>query len=328
MFERACPREYHVVVRVFVTRSLPLDPRSVVPADLDVGVSPHDRPLRADEIAELAADADGIVSMLSDPLDAALIRRLPRLKVISNFAVGVNNIDLAAAEARGIAVCNTPDVLTDATADLTMTLLLALARRVREAERLLRSGAFDGWGPSMLLGTSLRGATLGLFGFGRIGRAVARRADAFGLRVAYHTRNAVPDAEGAPGERRPWDEILATADVVSLHAPLTAETRHVVDARALAVMKKSAFLLNTSRGPLVDEAALVKALAEGALAGAGLDVFEHEPEVHPGLLGRDDVVLLPHVGSATVVARVAMARLALESCVAVLRGERPPNRLR
>lgn len=313
-------------MRIFVTRSLPLDPRSVLPKDVDVAVSPHDRPLHADEIAEMARDADGLVSMLSDPLDASLIRRLPHLKVISNYAVGVNNVDLDAAESLGIAVCNTPDVLTDATADLTMTLLLALARRVREGERLIRSGGFDGWDPSMLLGTTLRGTTLGLFGFGRIGRAVARRADAFGMKVVFHTRRAVESEAGAA--RRTWEDLLATADVVSLHAPLTAETRHVVNADALKKMKTSAVLINTSRGPLVDEAALVEALQTRTIAGAGLDVFEHEPAVHPGLVDRDDVVLLPHLGSATVQARTAMAQLALEGCVAVLRGERPANRLR
>lgn len=313
-------------MRIFITRSLPLDPRSVVPEEIDVAISPHDRPLHADEIAEMAGDADGLVSMLSDPLDASLIRRLPRLHVISNYAVGVNNIDLDAAEALGIAVCNTPDVLTDATADLTMTLLLAAARRVREGERLIRSGDFDGWDPSMLLGTTLRGTTLGLLGFGRIGRAVARRATAFGMKVVFHTRTPV-DGEGI-AEPRPWEEVRSTADVLSLHAPLTDETRHVVDARALNAMKKSALLINTARGPLVDEAALVAALEARTIAGAGLDVFEREPAVHPGLLGRDDVVLLPHLGSATVQARTGMARLALEGCVAVLRGERPANRLR
>lgn len=306
-------------MRVFVTHALPLDPAREAPSGIEVVVSPHARALSKEEIARGAADCDGLVSMLFDPIDAELLARLPRLKVIANYAVGVNNVDLAAAAARGIRVCNTPDVLTNATADLTMALLLALARRVREGERLLRSGAFDGWKPSMLLGLELRGRTLGLFGYGRIGRAVARRAEAFGMRVLTHTRR------NATGSDVPFEEFLATSDVVSLHAPLTAETRHVIDARALGAMKRSALLLNTARGPLVDEAALVASLEAGTIAGAGLDVFEEEPRVHPGLLGRDDVVLLPHVGSATRETREAMARLALSGCFAVLQGRVPPN---
>lgn len=266
-----------------------------------------------DEIAREAADADGLVSMLFDPIDAELIARLPRLKVIANVAVGVNNVDLAAARGRKIAVCNTPGVLTDATADLTMALVLSLARRLREGERLLRSGAFDGWSPSLLLGAELRGRTLGLFGFGRIGRAVAERAKAFGMEIVTHTRTAPA-----------LDAVLA-CDVVSLHAPLTPETRHAIDEKALARMKPTAFLINTARGPLVDEAALVRALESRTIAGAALDVFEDEPRVHPGLLGRDDVVLLPHLGSATRETREAMARLALSGCFAVLTGKTPGN---
>ncbi len=321
---------------VFVTRRLALDPVAIAPPGIDVVVSPLDRPLSRDEIVDAAAEASGIVSMLSDPFDADLIAALPRLRVIANHAVGVNNVDLAAATARGIAVCNTPDVLTDATADLTMALILAVTRRLREAERHLRQGEFTGWAPTLLLGGDLAGSTLGLFGFGRIGRAVARRAAAFGMRVLFHSRRPI----GADGEREAdrrvgepaairvsWDDLLGSSDIVSIHAPLTVETRHAFDARALASMKRGAILINTARGPIVDEGALVDALQYGPLGGAGLDVFEEEPRVHPGLCGRDDVVLLPHVGSATYNTRVAMARLALGGCFEVLLGRTPANRV-
>jgi glyoxylate reductase len=235
----------------------------------------------------------------------------------------VNNIDLDAARERGIVVCNTPDVLTDATADLTMTLLLALARRVREGERIVRSGAFGAFRPDFLLGRELKGTTLGLFGFGRIGQAVARRANAFGMRVLFTTRHELPIAGKLGASRVPFEELLRESDVLSIHAPLTAETRHVMNEAAFATLKRGAFLLNTSRGPLVDEAALVRALESGSLGGAGLDVYENEPEVHPRLVARDDVVLLPHVGSATQETRAAMASLALRNCFAVIAGNPP-----
>lgn len=314
------------MVRVFVTRALPIDPAALAPPGVTVSVSPHDRPLAADEIVAMAAEAEGIVSMLSDPFDAALLARLPRLRALSNYAVGVNNIDRAAAAARGIVVCNTPDVLTEATADLAWLLVLAVTRRFREAERVLRTGGYDGWSPTLLLGAGLAGRTIGLLGFGRIGRSVARRAAASGMRVLSTTRHPV-DVDPALASPVDRETLFAASDVLSLHAPLTPETHHVVDAAALARMKRNAVLVNTSRGPLVDEAALVEALEARRIAGAGLDVFEHEPAVHPGLLGRDDVVLLPHVGSATEEARRAMAELALRGCFDALAGHEPPNRV-
>lgn len=309
-------------MKIFVTRRLPLDLASLAPAGIEVVVDPRDRTLTQKEIVEAARDADALLPQLTETIDRALLERLPRVKVIANYAVGVNNVDLAAARERGIVVCNTPGVLTDATADLALTLILALARRVREGERLLRSGGFAGWGPSFLLGRDLAGATLGLFGFGRIGEAVGRRACAFGMRVRYTRRSGPkPDADA---EHVAIDTLLRESDVLSLHAPLTPETRHAIDAAAIAKMKPGALLVNTSRGPLVDESALVAALERGHLGGAGLDVYEREPAVHPGLVGRDDVVLLPHVGSATRGTREAMARLAFENCVAVLLGKTPP----
>ena len=308
------------VKTVFVTRRLPIDVAALAPPDVQVLVDDRERPLTADEIAAAAGDADALLPQLTETIDRELLARLPRLRVVANYAVGVNNVDLAAARERGVVVCNTPDVLTDATADLTLTLLLTLARRVREGERIVRSGSFGGWGPSFLLGRDLAGKTIGLFGFGRIAKAVARRAAAFGMRVRYTSRT---DHGASLGERVPFETLLADSDVVSLHAPLAPETHHVVDARALAAMRPGALLINTARGPLVDEAALARALEAGHLGGAGLDVFEHEPAVHPALLGRDDVVLLPHVGSATRETRQAMAQLALENCLAVLAGKAP-----
>lgn len=315
---------------VFLTRKLPVDASALAPSGVRVVIDERDRRLTSDEIAEGARDADALLPQLTETIDRELIARLPRVKVIANYAVGVNNIDLDAARERGIVVCNTPGVLTDATADLAMTLLLALARRVREGERVVRTGAFGPFSPAFLLGRDLRGATLGLIGFGRIGQAVAKRAAAFGMRIVYVTqRDARADAAGETGARRvALDELLRESDVVSIHAPLTPETRHVIDVAALGSMKRTALLINTSRGPLVDEAALVAALRVGSIGGAGLDVFENEPAVHPGLVDRDDVVLLPHVGSATAETRAAMATLALENCFAVLTGNPPPTPVR
>lgn len=306
---------------LFVTRALPVDAVAFTSPNVRVIVDPRDRTLTADEIAEGARDADALLPQLTETIDRALLARLPSLKVIANCAVGVNNIDVAAARERGIVVCNTPDVLTEATADLAFTLLLALARRVREGERIVRSGAWGGWAPGAFLGREIHGRTLGLFGFGRIGQAVARRAEAFGMRILFTTRRETAGAHGAT--RVSFDELLRASDVLSIHAPLTPETRHVIGTSALASMKRDALLINTSRGPLVEEAALVAALESGTIGGAGLDVFEHEPDVHPGLVARDDVVLLPHVGSATRETRAAMASLALENCFAVLAGKPP-----
>jgi glyoxylate reductase len=299
--------------RVFVTRKLALDPREVLgPA---VALDQHDSELtipRADLIARVRA-VDALLPTLSDRVDRELLDAAPHLRIVANHAVGYDNVDVAACTARGVWVTNTPGVLTDSTADLTLALLLALARRVREGERLLRSGQFVGWAPTMLLGRELRGATLGLVGYGRIAQAVARRAEGFGMRVAHSSR----------GSGVLLADLLEQADVVSIHCPLTPETRHLIGARELARMKRGALLVNTARGPIVDEAALVTALESGHLGGAALDVFEEEPKVHPGLVGRDDVVLLPHLGSATVETRQAMARIALSQIALLLRGERP-----
>jgi glyoxylate reductase len=259
-------------------------------------------------------------------VDGALLDAAPGLRIVANIAVGYDNIDLSAARLRGVVVTNTPDVLTEATADLTWGLILAATRRIAEGERLLRRGAWSGWALDFMLGSDLRGKQLGIVGLGRIGRAVASRAGAFGMRVAFTTLEGCADPpEAATGgwRRLGLDELLSTSDVVSFHVPLTPATRHLIDRRAILRMKRRAYLVNTSRGPVVDEAALAWALREGLIAGAALDVYEEEPRVHPDLLGLENVVLAPHLGSATVETRTAMADLAARNVLAVLAGEPP-----
>jgi glyoxylate reductase len=281
------------------------------------------------ELREAVAGAGAVLTLLHDRVDGPLLDAAgAQLRCVANVAVGFDNIDVAAATARGVAVTNTPGVLTDATADLAMALILAVTRRVGEAERLVRAGGTWSWDMFFMLGTGLTGKVLGVVGLGAIGRAVARRALAFGMKLVYSgPRRAPADVERGLGGawHLPLDELLATADVVTLHCPLTPATRHLIDARALALMRPSAFLVNTARGPVVDENALVDALRSGALAGAALDVYEREPEVHSGLLELGNVVLLPHLGSATVETRTAMAVLAAQNAIAVLEGRRPPT---
>lgn len=280
--------------------------------------------LPRDEFLRRLRGKAGAVCVLSNRLDAeAFDAGLPTLKVAANIAVGYNNIDVAGARARGIVVTNTPDVLTDSVADFTMGLLLSLTRRISEGDRLVRSRRWTGWALDFMLGVELRGRVLGIVGFGRIGRSVAARAQAFGMRVIA-TPPREPDTSPATSVAlHTLDYVLAHADVVSLHVPLAADTRHLIGAPQLALMKPGAILVNTSRGPVVDEAALVEALRTGPLGGAALDVFEREPHVHPGLLGLEHVVLAPHLGSASVETRTEMADLAARNVIAVLAG-RPP----
>ena len=307
-------------MNVLVTRRLPSSViaklRAVAAVDLYTG----DSAIPDDELRERAADADAIVCLLTDRIDRRVIDAASRLRAVANVAVGYNNIDVAYARSRGIVVTNTPDVLTESVADFTWAMILAITRRVSEGERLVRSGHWTGWALDQLLGSELRGKQLGLVGVGRIGRAVAARAPAFGMRVAYAARRAV-DIPGA--ESTSIDRILNTSDIVSLHVPLADDTRHLIDKRALARMKRSAYLINTSRGPVVDEEALAWALAQHLIAGAALDVYEQEPRVHAELLTLDNVLLLPHIGSATTETRTAMADLAVDNVLAVLEG-RPP----
>ncbi|MDX1622856.1 MAG: D-glycerate dehydrogenase [Gemmatimonadota bacterium] len=265
-----------------------------------------------------------IAPLLSTVVDAPLLDRLPNVKLVANYAVGVDNVDLDAAAEREVVVTNTPDVLTNATADLAWALILAVARRLPEGEALARSGEWAGWHPRQLLGKELAGATLAVLGLGRIGTAVARRAIGFRMDVIYFDRSANPTLETRLMLRRfPLESALERADVVTIHLPLTEETHHLIGAAEIARMKADASLVNTARGEIVDEGALADALARDHLMGAGLDVHENEPEVHPRLRESDRVVLLPHLGSATVKAREAMARLVAENVAAVLRGESP-----
>ena len=283
-------------------------------------------PIPRADLLDLVAGADAILSLLHDRVDEELLDAAgPQLRCVANVAVGFDNVDVEAAARRGVVVTNTPGVLDDATADLTMALLLAATRRVAEGDRLIRASRPWTWGMSFMLGSDLRGKLLGIVGLGGIGRRVAERARAFGMEVAYHSRRAAPtEVEAELGaERLPLGELLARADVLSLHCPLTPETYHLIGAAELAAMRPTAVLVNAARGPVIDEPALARALAAGEIAAAGLDVYEHEPRVEPALLGLENVVLSPHLGSATVETRTAMAELAARNANSVLRGEGP-----
>jgi glyoxylate reductase len=277
------------------------------------------------EIAGRLADKSGLVCVLNDPITAGVLSAAPGLRVVANIAVGYENIDVAAARARGIVVTNTPDVLTEATAELTWALILAVTRRVAEGDRLVRRGAWKGWTLDFMLGSELRGKQLGIIGRGRIGRAVAAKAPAFGMRAVFAAKPQAGGrgSTGAADDELSLDELLVSSDVVSIHAPMTPNNRHLIDRRALARMKRTAFLVNTARGPIVDEEALAWALQERLIAGAALDVYEREPEVHAALRELEHVVLVPHLGSATRETRTAMIELAVRNVLAVL-GGRPP----
>jgi len=312
------------VARVFVSHRLPgtaVDQLRTAGHDVTVGEAGLTDP------AFEPGAVDALVVLLTERVDAALLARCPRLRIVANVAVGVDNVDLAACAARGVVVTHTPGVLTEATADFAFGLVLAAARRIAEGDRMVRGGEWTGWSPRLLLGARVHGATLGVVGLGRIGRAMARRARGFGMQVLYTQRNRLPpEMERALGARHvDLDGLFALADVVSLHCPLTPETRHLVDARRLALMKPGALLVNTARGGCVDEAALAEALARGPLAGAALDVFEDEPRVNASLLARPNVVLTPHVASAELPTREAMAEMAADEVVAYLRDGIAPH---
>lgn len=289
----------------------------------------RERPPTREELLEAVRGMEGILSTVTERIDAGVLDAAGgSLRVVANMAVGYDNVDLEAARERGIAVTNTPGVLDETTADVAFMLLLAAARRLGEAERLLRAGRWEWWGPKLLTGPDVWGKTLGIVGMGRIGTAVARRAKGFGMEVLYTARSPRPEAERELGARRVGlDELLRESDFVSIHTPLTPETHHLIGPQELAKMKRTAVLVNTARGPVVDEGALADALAEGRIFAAGLDVYEEEPKVHPGLLELENAVLAPHIGSASIETRDAMARLAGENLAAVLRGEEPPNRV-
>lgn len=313
--------------KVYVCRRLPAAALHRLAGRCRLGLWDSEEPVPPEVLREAVGEADGLLTTLTDRIDAALLDRAPNLRVVSNFAVGYDNVDVAACTARGIVVTNTPGVLTEATADLAFALLLAAARRLPEAERFLRAGRWTGWKPMELAGVDVHGATLGIVGFGRIGRAVARRARGFDMRVLYWNRTPRPEAAAETGaEHRPLDDLLRESDFVSVHCALTSETRGLIGERELGLMKPSAILVNTARGAVVDEAALHRALAAGRLRAAGLDVYAAEPigPDHP-LLALDNVVALPHIGSATEATRTRMAVLAAENLLAVLAGRRPEH---
>lgn len=316
---------------VVVTRRLPAPVEDDLAARYDVRFNTLDEPLTEHELEDAGRQADALLCTVTDRLSDGLFR-MPgrRLRIVANFGVGVNNIAVDAARAAGVVVTNTPDVLTDDTADLAIALMLAAARRTGEGERLVRAGAWTGWAPTHMLGTRISGKTLGIVGYGRIGRAVALRAHlGFGMRVLYNQRNRLAPGSDDPAraEYAPLDELLARSDVVSLHCPATPETRHLMDARRLALMRATAILVNTARGDVVDEASLASAVAGGTIAAAALDVYEREPVVHPALVDLENVVLLPHLGSATHETREAMGRRAVANLDAFFAGAEPPDRV-
>jgi glyoxylate reductase len=324
----AAPRDSRP--RVVVTRRIPHDGIALLETFFAVDENVDDRPYTPGELAERARDADALIALLTDRIDEPLLARCPRLKIVANVAVGYDNIDVAAAARHGVAVTNTPGVLTDATADFAFTLLLATARRVLPADRYVREGRFHGWEMMGFLGGDLAGRTLGIAGFGRIGQAVARRGRGFGMEVIYADEFPAPPAvEEELGARRvDKATLIASSDYLSLHLPLIVETRHYIGEPELLAMKRDAYLVNTARGPIVDEAALARALRSGQIAGAGLDVFEREPQVEPELLELDNVVLAPHIASATVETRSKMALIAAENAIAAVSGATPPNLVR
>jgi glyoxylate reductase len=309
-----------------VTNRIPDGALNLLRAAGELRLDEREAAIPRDDLLELVQGADAALTLLHDRVDAELLDAAgPQLRCVANVAVGYDNVDLEAAAERGVVVTNTPEVLDDATADLTLALLLAATRRVAEGDRLVRSGREWSWGMSFMLGSGLRGKLLGIVGLGGIGRRVAERARAFGMEIAYHSRHpAPPEVEATLGaERMPLERLLAEADVVSLHCPLTPETHHLIGAAELGAMKPTAVLVNAARGPVVDERALVEALRSGQIAAAGLDVYEHEPRVEPGLLELENVVLAPHLGSATVETRAAMAELAARNAISVLGGQGP-----
>ncbi len=314
---------------IYVTRVLPEPVMAALREGYRLVSEPTEGHIPTDEDLRTGfAQAEAVICTLADRIDAALLSNAPHLKIVANYAVGYNNIDVAAAQASGIVVTNTPDVLTAATADLTWALLFAVARRVVEGDRWLRTGTWPGWAPTQMLGHDVSDKTLGIIGMGRIGQAVAQRAQGFRMPVVYASRRPVTAPAGVAWKRDSLDEVLRRSDFLSLHVPLTETTSHLISSRELSLMKPTAILLNTSRGSVIDETALVSALQRGTIAGAGLDVYEHEPAIHPGLMTMHNVVLLPHLGSATQETRIRMGHVCLDNIAAVLSGGSAPNQVR
>jgi len=313
---------------LYVSRLLPDPVMAIVRERFQLVQDPRDALPSPSTLREGLCQADAAIVTLGDRIDSETIHAATRLKILANYAVGHNNIDLVAARQRGLIVTNTPDVLTDATADLTWALLLATARRIVEGDALVRSGRWAGWSPTQLLGAEVTGKTLGIIGMGRIGQAVAHRSVGFRMSVRYHTRQSMATSSlPREWEHRSLQDLLGEADVVTIHVPLTSATQHLIGARELAWMRQTAIVINTARGPIVDETALADALKTGIIAGAGLDVYEQEPAIHPELAGLRQVVLLPHLGSATLHARVQMGMVCLENIQAVLDGRPAPSQI-
>lgn len=311
---------------IFVTWPMESDVRAILERVGTVHTSTTEHELPISDLIRHVADVEAIIPMGAHPIPEPVIAAAPRLRIVAVAAVGYNIVDVAAATRRGILVTNTPGVLTDTTADMAWALMLGVARRVPESDRFVRAGKWTGVYWSQLMGTDVHGGTLGIIGLGRIGQAIARRAQGFGMRVLYHKRTPDPEAARSVGaEYRTKAELLRESDFVVLSIPLTPETRHLIGAAELALMKPTAFLVNVARGPVVDEAALVEALRAKRIAGAGLDVFEDEPKLHPGLLGLENLALTPHIGSASGATRRRMATRAAENCIAALEGHRPPD---
>ena len=316
------------MAKVVITGKIPQEAVDRLRAEHDVTSWDADTTIERSELLQRVKGAESILSLLTEKVDAELLDAAgPQLKIVSNVAVGYNNIDVPACTERGVKVTNTPGVLTEATADIAMALVLAATRRMGEGERVIRTKTPWQWGMFYMLGMGIQGRQLGIVGMGQIGIATARRARAFGMTIAYTKRTQLDAATNKEldATHMELDELLATSDVVSLHCPYSPDTHHLINAERLSKMKRNAYLVNTARGPVVDEAALVDALRGGVIAGAGLDVFEHEPKVHEGLLGLDNAVLIPHLGSATVETRTAMANLAATNALAFLAGKTPPN---
>ena len=314
-------------MKVLVTARMPEEVLSLIGRDHQVESYDADPPMDRGQLLRRVAGQEGLLCTITDRIDAEVLDRAPALKVIANYGVGFEHIDVAEATRRGIPVTNTPGVLTETTADLAFALILATARGVVAGDQRVRAGKFKYWAPLLFLGQEVNGKTLGIIGMGRIGKAVARRAAGFGMKILYHSRNplAPVEAQELGAALQPLETVLREADFVTLHVPLTPHTRHLIGTRELELMKNSAYLINTARGPVVDEAALVDALRQGQIRGAGLDVYEREPELSPGLADLENVVLLPHLGSATVETRTRMALMAAENLLAGLRGDPPPN---
>lgn len=316
--------------RIIVTRRWPEKVENELKSFTDAALNETDEVFGPERLKAALKEADAVLCTVTDAMTADILAEATQAKLLGNFGVGVNHIDLKAADEAGLTVTNTPGVLTDATADIAMTLLLMAARRAGEGERMVRAHAWSGWGPTQLLGTAVSGKTLGIIGMGRIGRAMAHRCHfGFEMDIVFYNRSPVSNS-GIPGARQlaTVEDVLEASDFVSLHCPGGGANRHLINADRLQAMKPTAFLINTARGDVVDEAALASALKVGAIGGAGLDVFEQEPAVHPDLLGLENVVLLPHLGSATRETRVAMGELVIKNLKAFLNGEMPPNQVR